>query len=490
MSALLIAALPPLRAPWQWRLNQSSARVRWAGALVLVLTLCLVGVFKGWLAGAVSAGIAAGGLAVTAWLVTLSGLMRLNHPMLARLQPGHVARLRAAALLLWGVPVVLAGGVAAGLEANTWAVMLKTGVGLSLLSVFVRWPLTFVLVWFVPPAVVPLWQASALTQALGRVAESMWAGSAALVCLGVLAALALFQASLIGTGDAAHRRRHERLQRVLSSLQSGNGGFNPRAAGRWGLWWNRRFCALTNWTLDRLVRAPQPTPSHALARLEYPLYGSAHWTMLVGALAIVLPMIGLGMVTLGLLVPQMSWSQGPWQHIPGHWWLLGAGQLFMGTLTGMLFNVGIALERSRKEQALLVLLPGVPSLGRLQADLLRRQGLWMLALAVPGLLLLGFAAVPTPGVLLQGFGVGMVVASLLLLRPWAVQRTPGSFAILAVSVGVAMAWLLLLPEAMSQGARLALTAGVVLVTVGLWALGLRRMRRAERPGLPVARCAR
>lgn len=487
MSALLIAALPPLRAPWQWRLNQSVARVRWAGALILALTLVLVGVFKGWMAGALSAGVAAGGLAVTAWLITLSGLLRQNHPMLARLQPGHVPRLRWAALLLWGVPVVLAGVVAAVLGAEVESVMLKTGLGLSLLSAFVRWPLTFVLIWFVPPAVVPMWQSSALTQALSRVAESVWTGSAALVCLVVLGALALFQASLIGTGDAAHRRRHEKLQRILSSMQENQGGFDPRRAGRWAMWWNRRFSALTTWTLDRLVRAPRATPAHALARLEYPLYGSTHWTMMLGTMATALPIIALGFGLVGLLVPEMSWSQGPWRHIPAHWWFLVAGQLFMGVFMGMLFNMGIALERTKKEQALLVLLPGVPPLGRLQADLLRRQGWTLLALAVPGLLLVGCAAAPTPGVLLQGLGVGMVVASLLLLRPWDVQRTPGSFAILLVAVGVGMAWQFLLPEGVGRDARLALTAGVVLVTAGLWVLGLRRLRRAGRPALPVAR---
>jgi hypothetical protein len=305
----------------------------------------------------------------------------------------------------------------------------------------------------------------------------------------MLAGLALFQTRLIGGGDEAHGRRYQRMQRLLASMQEGAGGLNPRHQGRWGMRMVWVFSALNRWYLQGLIRTPQATLRHRLARLELVLYGGAHWSMILGSMLVVLPFIALGFYLLGLLVPAMSWSAGHWRQVQHSWLLLGVGQLCMGLVVGMMFNLGAALQRSRREQALLVLLPGVPQQGLLRARLLARQGLLMLGLAVPGLVLLNQAELAGPVPWLLGFAVGLLPASLALLRPWAGQTGPGNGWVLAVAVPVSLAWRHLVHGALPAQGRLLLTGLLLMTTLLAWVWALRRARGESQAALPIGRRA-
>lgn len=489
MNGLLAPTSLLLSAPWRWRLNQMPLRLLWGGVLGLAALLGLLAWTKGVTAAVLAAGLAAAVLFVIAWMLTLSGLRRQNHPHLARLVPVHVARLRLAVLLLWGAPVVVAGALAAWLQANVWMAVLVTALFLSLLTALVRWPMGFVLICFAPPVLVPLLQGSALGQGLVQAWLAVWQSNPAWLCLPLLAGLALFQMDLMGQGDAAHARRYEQMQRLLASMQDGGAGYNPRHQGRWGLRVLWLFSTLNRWYLARLVRRPEPTLRHALARLELPLYGSAHWTIVVGSMMVVLPVIALGGGLMWLLLPDMTPPEMHVRDIAWTWPLMALGQLFMGMMMGTMFSLGTALQRSRREQALLVLLPGLPGQGQLRARLLGRQVWLMLGLAVPGLLLLGQAALPPPGAFLQGLGVGALLASLLLLRRWDTRTSPGSTGLLIVAVLGALAWHGLLPEHWGVAQRCGLSGLVLVLVAGAWFLGLRRLRDEALPALPWGRNA-
>lgn len=489
MNAPLAATWPLLATPWRWRLNQTPLRLLWGGGLGLFGLLGLLAWVKGWPATVFAGAMAAAVLFIIAWMLTLSGLRRQNHPHLARLVPGHVRQLRRAVLLLWGLPTLLAGGAAAALQGEVWVTLLATALGLSLLTALIRWPASFVLLCFVPPVLVPLLQGSAVMQAAVQAWLGVWQAHPAWLCLPLLAGLAWFQMDLMGRGDAAHAQRYEQMQRLLASLQDGAGGFNPRHQGRWGLRMTWVFSWLNRWYLARLVRQARPTQRHALARLELPLYGSAHWTLAVGSMAVVLLLVALGAGLFGLLVPGMLPAGPPATPFVWTWVLMALGQLCMGMMMGTMFSLGTALQRSQREQSLLVLLPGLPQQGDLRARLLGRLAGLMLGMAAPGLLLLSLAVqVPVAG-FLQGLGVGALLASLLLLRRWDTQSSAGSTGLLVAAMLVAMAWHELLPEAWGPLARGAL-AGTVLLGVALaWILALRRIRREPGPALPWGRNA-
>ncbi|MBB2483668.1 hypothetical protein H5407_00350 [Mitsuaria sp. WAJ17] len=479
-----------LAAPWRWRLNQTPARLLWGGVLGLGSLLGLLAWTKGWPTALFATGLAGAVLLVVGWMLTLSGLRRQNHPHLARLVPGHVQRLRLAVLLLWGLPVLAAGALAAWLRVDVWTTVLLAALGLSLLTALVRWPLSIVLVAFAPPALVPLLQGSALAQGLVRAWVAVWQAGPAWLCLPLLAGLALFQMDLMGKGDAAHVRRYEQMLRLLASMQDGAGGFNPRHQGRWGLRMMWLFSMLNRWYMARLIRHSRPTLRHVLARLELPLYGSAHWTLVVGSMMVVLPLIALGAALLLLLVPDMIPPGRSLGQIAWTWPLMALGQLCMGMMMGTLFSLGTALQRSRREQALLVLLPGLPQQpGRLRARLLARQAWLMLGLAVPGLLLLSQAALPPPGSFLQGLGVGALLASLLLLRRWDTRTSAGSTGLLVVAVLAALAWQLLLPEHWGLLERGSLSGLILFLVAGAWMLALRRLQGEPLQALPWGRNA-
>lgn len=489
MNAALRTVALLVGAPWRTRISQTSSRQIWVSVLSMAVFLAVTYAFQGGPLTVLVAGVGLCGLLVSAWLLTLSGLQRQNHPHLARLLPGHVLHLRWAVWLVWGVPVLATGLLVAQLGGDLWLAMLLSGLSLSLMTAFVRWPLSFVLLFVLPPAVVPLWQSQAWTQSLTHALVALWQARPPLVALTVLTALSVFQVRLIGDGRAAHVRRYEGMQRLIESMKSGAGGFNPRHQGRWGLRINAAMAGLSRRCLARLLQDPRPTPSHCMARMEYPLYGAMHWTMILGTLGTIMLVVVASFAVLGLLVPDVAALRKAAPQLPAHWWWLGIGQLCMGMVVGQLFNLGTALQRSRKEQALLVQLPGMPQQGRLRAGLLRRHGLMMLGLAVPGLLLITLPELPGPMRLLQGMGLGAVLASPLLLRSWATQRSAGQGPLVLVMGTTTLAWLFLAGETLSLAASLAVMGGLLGLVALVWAVALHRMRDEPLAALPVGRRA-
>ena len=362
-------ALLMLRAAWQWRCNVGHL---WAlqlygliGFLIYVVPAVAALV---WLpprtAAAVAGLLVLAGLA-SVWGVHFSVLMRLDHPHALHAVPGHRHALCSAALGLWTLMVLFAGVLAgvgaaalgladladlAGSARMGLAAALGTGALLLVVAAGLRWWWIWVLAGVVPwmlavnvwprggsqawAAVQPLWQA--------------WALGSTLLMLAAMGGLLTGVFGRPGPGHALAYRQREQLRRTMALYPSSpSNGW--AAYGRWGVWLSWPGQALA----DAWLRRCLARPSSVMARAEIVLHGHQHW---VGQLAFV------------LLV----------QAVVGLWLFITAG--LKGASLGLyieygrvVITVGLALVassavavlptalwRSRREQALLVLLPGMP----------------------------------------------------------------------------------------------------------------------------------
>src|ERR1700756_2302947 len=134
-----------LASPFQQRINEDSV---WGAIVVIVLCLAAPAGLLVWslvaeaslapelrYRAAVSGAIAAVALLIAAWMMLVGNLLQQNQPAMARLVPGHVARLRTALLVAWalGVLAIAAGpGFVFG-DPLAWGC--AAAAGLALLAV-------------------------------------------------------------------------------------------------------------------------------------------------------------------------------------------------------------------------------------------------------------------------------------------------------------------------------------------------------------------
>lgn len=483
-----------LKAPWQWAANARSPLWRWLSATVwaLLVVAPMLAAWR-WLPPPVAAVIVALVVSMTLgvlWSVQFAALLRLDHPNLARLVPGHAARLRGNALAVWAAAALLGGAFVAAVLggaslpalAMPFAAALPVGVvamaaALLALALAVRWPLlwlvlvlllmpgTYDLLWVLVRAVQPLWRVEP------------WLAAAAL-----LAAMGWGLGALFGRGDAAHAQAWQQRDNLRRIAEAGPGNRPGLAAyGRWGEWLARPWQQLADAWLGRATRSARPEAGSAMTRAEIVLHGAQHWARLLGVLV---PLL-LGVV---LMLAVLAWRAGP----------DGAAKLFahahfgigIGLLSmtlGPVVGLPVAVWASRREQALLLLLPGLPRGAALNRALAWRQArqvllLWGLTLPVYATLAWAGAA---PHLLLMP-------AAALLALPWMCrdlsrQRAPGAASavlpvvgFLALGIGsaaLARGW---------PGLLLPLLAGLVLLSGAWWALRWRQLARWPQ-ALPAAR---
>lgn len=177
-----------------------------------------------------------------------------------------------------------------------------------------------------------------------------------------------------------------------------------------------------------LLRRAQPTPRSVLARAELALYGSAHWSAHASAVLLVIELI---VVLLGLVV---AWAPVTWDQVATG----GAFGLSIGLLSACfnpLLGQPWALHESRREQALLMLLPAMPRGAALNQALARRQMVYGSITAAVALLL--------PAVVLgeRGWDVatlGVAAAlplSVSLWRDYSRARAPSSDRLAKLVIG-------------------------------------------------------
>lgn len=366
-----------LLVPW----HQRDRANPWVRRVIYGLALLLVVGSVVWLDGPKRWAIASaiGCLVLLGvWMVLASSLLEQNHPQVARFVPGHLRRLRQAALLGWAVASLLPV-VALWLLLEIPVPPALVLLASSCVVVFLLWSARNMWLWIVLALGWPL------MPPLMPYMHPVWSGLVTLWQandLGVLALALLAQAVLVrqafGNGDAKHQARYAGLVRMRQlsrlAMEGKHSGF--AAWGGAGEWIAKPFAHLTSAWLRHVTQHADAGQRSVMARAEIVLHGQQHWLK---------QLLAVGFV-LGLLLTIFSVAAAM---LPGgtNFWLNGSTGIGIGILSAG-FNPCFALPstlwHSRREQALLRLLPGMPlgaALNRAVAWRQLRQGLVAWALS-------------------------------------------------------------------------------------------------------------
>lgn len=403
------------------------------------------------------------------WAKLASSLLRQNHPHAARFVPGHVRLLRQTALGAWlGLSLLIA---AVGSASMAWMPPFTAGLlFVAAGGVYIAWALRNWMLWFV------LWIGPSLFGGLGlgrRLAplwaalRELWASQPLPVTALCLVAMGWSITRLFGDGDSAHREKYACRSRMRRASQGGMTGKRGDVAlfGRPGEWLAKPFdTAAAAWLRHTLARA-RPALSSIMSRGAIVLHGQQHWLRQAMGICVALciTVLGFGLAYLmGGLTPHTAWKHGAFGIAIG--------------LASMGFNPSFALPNmlwhSRREQALVRLLPGMPqgvalnrAVGWLQLQhALIAWGITSVALTVLawtagdlGLLCLAFAALP--------------LCALCLLRAPARMRQPSAWtAVWPIIAFMLLGWGMYLVHVKLHVA-LALLGGASLLTslaLGAW----------------------
>ena len=486
-----------LAAPWQQRRNAGAS---WGTAIVVALCFAAPLVLLGWSLFAdssqqafmlrFSAGRAAwigvGALLVAGWAILVGNVLQQNHPTIARLVPHHAGQLRLALLVAWA----LASLAAAALPGFGFDAPLAWGcgiaAGLALLAACLRWPLLWlfgIAAPFVTGWLTKRFDAAGFIEA----SWAQWSAHRLLVTCVVVTAGATVLVTMVRDGGLQHMAGYENRRRLRQAMLQGQlGDGSVPACSKYG-WigglavYGRPYA----WWMARLLARPG---SSVMARLLMGLGPSVHWTSrLFQAFWFMVVSVGVCVLVSLLVGGDMIAYVLPWM----------AFSVLTGLCTPALQAVP-QLAQTQREQALLVLLPGVPRGSRLNRWLAWQMSASFLVAATCGLVaawaLNAAADSLRPNISMTATG-GMTfgVAAALLpqlawqWRHWARLRgTSGTLAqlptITPILLGIA---LLALHVATGVGY---LGAGIVLA-VGAFAYCAWRWTRmgAERSALPVGR---
>ncbi len=326
------------------------------------------------------------------WMMVVGSLLEQNHPHVARFVPGHLRQLRELALGSWAITTLVCA-------ALLWLSMLRmpsfpaTLLIIAATLAFAAWAVRHWVLWLVLSFGPVLFFGAGLQQRLAPLGSellALWLGqpwSVLALCLLVLGASIT---ALFGNGDAAHRASYAaraRMRRVglegMSSKRSGMAAF-----GKPGEWLGQPFERVASTWLQHVLARAKPGEGSVMSRAEIVLHGQQHWLRQ-----------GMG-VAIGLVIAALSFTlafalAGGDMHDN---WKRGAFGLAIG-IASMGFNPAFALPNmlwhSRREQALLSLLPGMPqgtAQNRAVARLQLRHMLVAWALTTAALALLAWAA--------------------------------------------------------------------------------------------------
>jgi len=413
-----------LASPFQQRINEDSV---WGAIVVIVLCLAAPAGLLVWSLVAqaslapelryragVSGAIATVALLIAAWMMLVGNLLQQNQPAMARLVPGHVARLRTALLVAWalGVLAIAAGpGFVFG-DPLAWAC--AAAAGLALLAASVRWRVLWVLGFLFVFVVVPTltWEGPTPTTEflLAQWRHAAWLLTAIVATAGAAALTALVREG--GRGPQTSHDAGRSLGRRFAGSARASCAQGPRATSR----------PYVAWLTRQLARGDASVSS----RLLLGLGPSEHWTMRIShGLIFVAVCGGMCAVVVGLAAFLGRDLHGvlPWLSF----------SLLTGASTPAL-QAAAQLYKTRREQALLVLLPGVPRGARLNRWLAWQMSVLFVVSALWGFVLAGaldlFAETLDKGLVQRSGGGDMTAAIAVALLPqvafqwraWARQR--------------------------------------------------------------------
>jgi hypothetical protein len=484
-----------LRAPWQWRRNDSglwALRLSVTGmALLLVLPTVAALLWLPPRAAAVALAVLGGMALLLVWAMQFGALMRLDHPHASHAVPGHARALRHTALGLWLALVACASVGAAAAAAPFGAAPLPVAMAAALVAgamlLFIACGYRWWWAWPLLPLLGALSSVEAwrrlLAQAWGGV-QPLWQTQAAGVTLVLLLLQGLLLLSLFGQGGAQHAKAYGQRERMRKIMAAGAAGQKPTLAayGRWGEVLGQPFQQLADAWLAHVCRRATARPGSAMARAEVVLHGAQHWVRQVSAVLLVQVVMLLALGAVLALAPVDVAT------------LMDRGALGMSIgVTSMALSAVVSLPNmlwlSRREQALLLLLPGMPQGAALNRALAWRQlrqclSIW-LALLPFGMVL----AMLGEGLMLLAFGLAVLPSLAWMWRDPSRMRAPGPMSALpavllcplagGLSVAALRQWPgLLWPWVM----------GVLLVTAGLLAWRWRRLPQQPQ-ALPAGRLA-
>ena len=345
------------------------------------------------------------------WFGLVNNLLAQNHPTLARLVPGHVARLRSALLVAWALAILAAAALPGTLLDAPLQWAFGAAAVLPLVAMARRWPVMWLAVVPAPVWLAKWFAGSGSAGSLGAL-STIWPRSDWLVMAIVLTAGALALVAVVREEGNGQRIMYEAGRafgrRFATSPRAGRPSLtsNPYA------WWMARLLARRDGSV--------------MSRLLLGLGPKVHWTVRIRDGALFGAVCGgLFAVILGVVVfffDRVVRDIFPW--------------LAFGLLTGACtpaLQAAAQLYGTRREQALLVLLPGVPRgaglnrwLGWRMSVLFVGSALWGFALTG---VLVAFCEAIAPGLLERSDGgMGAAVAAALLpqvawqWRSWARLR--------------------------------------------------------------------
>jgi hypothetical protein len=403
------------------------------------------------------------------WCVVLFGwlvmsILRQNHPFAARLVPGHVRRLKRVLLGAWATATLLVlGGLVFATGLNPWALALAAGAGCCFVALGMRWWPIWIVMWL-GPMLVGLPSLKALTGSVVSASVAAWQAQPELATLAGLLLSALLLPTMIGRGGHAHITWYQRQTQMREQMRTGGGVKGLEQFGRLGEKLERPFQRVSGLWLGRTLRLAQPTAASAMSRLEIALHGRQHWVRaLMGAvlgIAAVAAIFGmLGLFTGGNVDMRAAWKGG-------------AAGLSFGLISILLAPVTAAVNMlwfTRREQALLTLLPGVPQGTQLNGWVLwihARRVLWIWGPGLAGFWWLAKAA-EQPALLTMPFTTLPIFTLLLLQSParftggQAAMLLPGLAWMVATGLGLGLVGTDLVSVGTLCTASLALTAVLI-----------------------------
>ena len=469
---LHVQAALMLRAPWQWQRNDGRpSALRICVWLVLgVPTLALILFVPDGMAKALLGLLAVSGL-LGVWGMQFWALLRLDHPHPARFVAGHGRALRATALGLWLAMVAFVVFVAAlaffgpvGGYPGLLLAALVAGAVLLCMAWAMRWPWLWVAIWLPFPFI----DQPAVLLALKPVAfllQEHWQAQPLLWTLLLLLAMAVALVNVFGNGDAAHARAYAKRERFRTIASAGAVAQKPALAayGRLGEVLGRPFQRLADAWLERVTHRANTRIGSVMARAAVVLHGTQHWVRQLSA-AVLMQVVVVACLA---LVSQASPAYLAAAFKSGH---VGMGIGLSSIAIGPLLSLHGSLWGSRREQILLMLLPGMPQGTALNQAMARQQIKHYLLVWTA--LLPAFAALAHWGQApyVWGFaGAGLPMAA-LLWRDVSTLRAPSPVAVfLTYLLGLGIGMLSMLLLRWQPALLLPWAVGVLAVTAGLLA---------------------
>lgn len=458
-----------LAAPLHQRRNVGG---RWGVALVLVLCFAAPVVLTTWSLFAtagpqaeqlrVGAGgsfwIGVGALLVVGWSMFVGNVLQQNHPTLARLVPHHASQLRLALLVGWALACLAATALPGFAFGAPLAWGCGTAAALAVLAAALRWPLLWLgglAAPFVMAGITRVFGAADLLEAL----DGLWHRHLELVTCAVALAGASVLVRVVRAGGKKHLQAYEARHRMRQAFLQQQGAGVMTAMHCKYPWMGRLAVGgrAYAWWLERQLARPD---APVMSRLLLGLGRACHWTthasqavvfMVVGTAACAIVTLVLDRAMLAYVLPWLAFSS-------------------LTAVCSPALQAAPQLRQTRREQALLALLPGVPRGGRLNRWLAWQMTASFLVSAALALALAWAldAAADTlrPGISASATGgMGLGVATVLLSQlAWQWRH----WARLSGSTGNAMQLPTVTPVILGVGATvLHGTTGIGYVAVGV-----------------------